>query len=77
MSILMEYRVISLVWLHETEQRHAPGISRSHGQETALNELGREGWQLVSAIYVPDADRAGIGRSLLYFQRPIPEARSN
>jgi hypothetical protein len=70
----MEYRVISVLWLHETEQREAPGVYRAPKQEAAINELARDGWELVTATYLPDADRAGIGRIMLFFKRPLPAA---
>jgi hypothetical protein len=67
----MEYRVISLLWLHEKEQRESPGIYRATRHEVAINELARDGWELVTVTYLPDADRAGIGRSMMFFRRPL------
>jgi hypothetical protein len=67
-----EYRVISVLWMHEVEQRQAPGVYRSIHHEEAMNEMGRDGWDLVSVTYLPDADRAGIGRNLLVFRRDLP-----
>ena len=68
----MEYRVISVLWLHEAEQREAPGIYRATKHEAAINELARDGWELATVTYLPDADRAGIGRIMMFFKRPLP-----
>jgi hypothetical protein len=69
----MEYRVISVLWLHEQEQRQAPGVYRATKHEAAINELARDGWELVTVTYLPDADRAGIGRVMMCFKRPLQE----
>jgi hypothetical protein len=66
---LMEYRVISVLWLHETEQREAPGIYRATKQEAVINDLARDGWELVTATYLPSTDRAGFGRVMMFFKR--------
>ena len=73
----MEYRVISLLWLHETEKRESPGVFRALRHEAAVNELARDGWELVSVTYMPDADRAGIGRTLLVFKRPLANTQAD
>ncbi len=67
----MEYRAISVPWLHETEQREAPGIYRATRHEAAVNELARDGWELATTTYLPDADRAGMGRIMMFFKRPL------
>lgn len=70
----MEYRVISVLWLHETERREAPGVYRATKHEDAINELARDGWELVTTTYLPDADRAGMGRVMLVLKRPLQGA---
>jgi hypothetical protein len=73
----MEYRVISVLWLPETEQREAPGVHRALKHEAAINGLARDGWELVTVTYLPDADRAGIGRIMMFFRRPLPEVEAS
>ncbi len=50
----------------------------AHALETAMNELGADGWQYLRADTLPHEERAGIAskstsyRNLLVFQREIP-----
>ena len=45
--VYLEYKVISLLWLHDKEEQEGASVVRISGHESALNELGRLGWELV------------------------------
>lgn len=72
--VYLEYKVISLLWLHDKEEGEGASVNRISGHESALNELGRLGWELVGITHIPDGRRAGIGRNLVTFKRPLRDA---
>lgn len=69
-----EYKAISLRFSHGAEIGDRPGLNRVPGHETVLNDLGRNGWELVSVTHVPDAEPADGGANLMIFRRPLRDA---
>ncbi|QYX58165.1 DUF4177 domain-containing protein [Roseovarius sp. SCSIO 43702] len=59
-----------------------PEARFAHAVETLMNEMGAKGWSYLRADILPSEERQGLTstttvyRTLLVFQRPVPEAHT-